>query len=625
MKKTGLIMFVILLAAAILRLVDLEGNPPGLEHDEVANWLIDRNILAGDHGIYFTQAYGHEAGYHYIQAAIVKLVGDYSLSLRLASAFMGLLVVAVTFILVKRLYNERVALVSSALVAILFWPVFFSRIGIRAMMTPVFSGLAGYFYCRGLGIGNDTNLEGKATHNNTLLWMALAGLMAGLSMYTYMAARAVPIFFLLFSCWYLLKRRDKETIRGLAVFFFVMISIGLPLVLWLASHPGAEFRITEINKPLAALLNGNFKPVLRNAIKLVGFFGWKGDPLVRQNIIGRPVFDPIGAILFYLGIILSLWRWKRIEHVFSLAWLVCSLTPSIVTADAPSSIRCINCLPVFGVFIGIILEEIAKLDRKKLVYSIASLWLLVVAGWTVRDYFFVWPKDPEVEFVWQTALQKAANYLDSEAMSGPVVVAGWTPESMDPPMMELFLHRDDLELRYINPTQSLLLPENGGLFLSPILLPLDPLLVDEHLLKAEEKDLFKLYHLSSLSNDGRTERAVYSDFGISFLGEKLLIDPSGLSALTYWKTDGPISEPLRIFFHVNDLNGATVGQDDGLGSNPKYWQRGDMIVQIHRIKLAAGEYYANTGLYNPVTGDRLDASVNGVTVDSIALGKVLIP
>ena len=35
------------------------------EHDEVAHWLINRDILAGEHAIYFSEAYGHEALYHY--------------------------------------------------------------------------------------------------------------------------------------------------------------------------------------------------------------------------------------------------------------------------------------------------------------------------------------------------------------------------------------------------------------------------------------------------------------------------------------------------------------------------------------------------------------------------------
>ena len=46
----------ILLLAAVLRCWALGEVPPGLAHDEVANWLIARDILAGRHAIYFTAA-----------------------------------------------------------------------------------------------------------------------------------------------------------------------------------------------------------------------------------------------------------------------------------------------------------------------------------------------------------------------------------------------------------------------------------------------------------------------------------------------------------------------------------------------------------------------------------------
>ena len=56
--ELGLLVGVLLLAA-LLRLWALGDVPPGLEHDEVANWLIARDILSGQHALYFTAAYGH--------------------------------------------------------------------------------------------------------------------------------------------------------------------------------------------------------------------------------------------------------------------------------------------------------------------------------------------------------------------------------------------------------------------------------------------------------------------------------------------------------------------------------------------------------------------------------------
>ena len=53
------LLVLILLTAAAFRFIALDNfptpqgaSPPGLEHDEVAHWLINQDILAGNHAIY---------------------------------------------------------------------------------------------------------------------------------------------------------------------------------------------------------------------------------------------------------------------------------------------------------------------------------------------------------------------------------------------------------------------------------------------------------------------------------------------------------------------------------------------------------------------------------------------
>ena len=108
----------ILLLAAALRLWALGEVPPGLAHDEVANWLIARDILSGNHAIYFTAAYGHEPLYQYVQAATVALFGDHWLGLRYPSAALGVLGVAATYVLIRRLFGRSTALLACGWLAI---------------------------------------------------------------------------------------------------------------------------------------------------------------------------------------------------------------------------------------------------------------------------------------------------------------------------------------------------------------------------------------------------------------------------------------------------------------------------------------------------------------------------
>ncbi|MDX1614656.1 MAG: glycosyltransferase family 39 protein [Candidatus Promineifilaceae bacterium] len=346
-----LILALVLLSGAALRLIGLDNvSPPGLAHDEVAHWLINRAILAGQHGLYFTEAYGHEAGYHYVQTGFMVLLGDHALALRLPSAFMGLLLVAVTHALVGRLFDRRTALLATALSAVLFWPVFYSRLALRAIALPLVSGLSAYCWWRGWQATGPAG--GPWQLGRSGRWFIGAGLLAGLSLYTYMAARAVPIFYILFFVGLYIAQRDnfRAHVGHLAAFVAAMTLIAAPLAVYLLSNPGAEIRIGEVDAPLVALQQGNFEPVLGNSLHFLAMFGLEGDPLWRQNVAFLPVFEPLVAFFFYAGLLLTLKRWRQPVYLFLILWLFSSALPSIVTIDAPSSIRIINALPIVTVF-----------------------------------------------------------------------------------------------------------------------------------------------------------------------------------------------------------------------------------------------------------------------------------
>ncbi len=165
----------ILLIAAALRIVGVtQLSPPGITHDEVAHWLINQQILAGEHAIYFTDAYGHEAGYHYWQTLLGALMGDNALALRLASVYLGLIGVSVSFVLARKLFGWQVGIVAMGITAVLFFPVFYSRLGLRAISLPVFSGLSAYFWWRAWLISREPVLSrievGAETQRKGVSW-----------------------------------------------------------------------------------------------------------------------------------------------------------------------------------------------------------------------------------------------------------------------------------------------------------------------------------------------------------------------------------------------------------------------------------------------------------------------
>ena len=120
------------------------------------------------------------------------------------------------------------------------------------------------------------------------------------------------------------------------------------------------------------------------------------------------------------------------------------------------------------------------------------------------------------------------------------------------------------------------------------------------------------------------------DNGLSLVGYEVtnlakVSKPSqGLDVLTYWRVDGPITPPLKIFVHLLDPQGNIRGQDDNFGAAVRMLESGDLVIQHHPIKIAAdapaGTYRLEVGLYNPDTLDRFQAHPSALpSVDRIFL------
>ena len=629
--RNRLLILLILLTTAVLRFHNL--TTLGLEHDEVANWLIDRSILdERNYAVYYPAAYGHEAGFHYFQAASVALVGDNALALRLPAAMSGILLIAVSYALTRRMFGRDAALFAAGLLAVLFWPVFYSRLGLRAITLPVLSGLSAYFWWRAWHgkskrqKANDKNHVSRFTFRAPASWpFILAGLFAGLSLYTYMAARAVPIFYGLYIGylaifhWVELKKRW----RGVLLFVGVITAVSLPLILYLQTNPGSEFRVSEIDAPLQALKSGNLRPALTNSLKILGMFGWHGDPLWRQNVAGMPVFEPILAILFYLGLGLSVWRWRDGRYAFLLLWLLTSAAPSIVTVDAPSSIRMINLLPVLPLFPIAVIHNLGQLStvspklstekgkiRGKLLLAIL---LFFYFGRTANAIYRVWPQNEEVQFVWQAALTETAAYLDNSPDTSPVAIGGWSPDTMDPPTMQLTLKRDDLNLRYFGsdsvsaPINTLILPASSDTvrITRPNIRAFAPALESQLLNWGAEIHGHATFTDYGLRMTLPTPKhpADYT-FGneLQYLGydSALCPLPSAFCLVAFWQVTAAPTTPRRFFLHALDSDGNILAQHDSLDAPASHWRPGDVLVQFHELD-AGGLVPAQIrlGVYDP--------------------------
>ncbi len=83
----------------------------------------------------------------------------------------------------------------------------------------------------------------------------------------------------------------------------------------------------------------------------------------------------------------------------------------------------------------------------------------------------------------------------------------------------------------------------------------------------------------------------------------------------WWQANGMPQKDYTVFLHLLDDQGNLLAQNDTVpasGASPTgIWQAGDIIRDRHRINGAGGVKNLLIGLYDPVSGDRLPATIGG--------------
>jgi 4-amino-4-deoxy-L-arabinose transferase-like glycosyltransferase len=639
---------ILLLLAFFFRTYELTGLGLGLEHDEVAEWLIADRIRHGQHALFFKEAYGQEPLFLYLMAGSTALIGDNVLAIRFTSVVVAMLTLAASYRLLRRMFSPTVALVALAGMSIALWPVFWGRVGLRAMTLPLMLALGFDYLWRGL----TTPIQNpKSKIQNHFIF---AGLFFGLSAYTYLSSRALPILLTIFTLYLALFARKKMSgkWRGLFGCFVVAGVIALPLVITLLTQPDLQFRVGEVSAPLDKALQGDSSEIAANIGRALGMFTQQGDSTVRDNWPNRPVFpEVIGQWLFLGGVIVAFTRFRQPRYVLALLWIGVMMIPTIVTTGAPNFTRTLGALPMVFAMPGIAAEALlfwaprlfplqmyAKVSRVTNVLIVTGL--IVVLGGnavsTYEDYFIKWPQHPETRFVFQADFAAIAKDIDASDVMD-VSVGGLSNDTMDDPSLYLLRQRKDVRVRWfdsgspISSGGALIIPKAAGrIYLSDVV-PVAGIFAEW--LVCESSRLYRRCEseipLHSRSQSSGIEFGESAEFVASAILNKAVRAADQLQISTFWRAGDNPQPSTRMFIHlVEPATGRIVAQHDGLDAPMQFWRKGDAITQIHLLKIPVdalpGKYELRLGLYNPVTGQRIlqTGSYRGPADDYIVLGAI---
>lgn len=643
-KNSIWIITLILLLASAFRLWNLAGVPPGLSQDEVLNADIVTFIRGGQHALFFREGFGHEPLYHYFAVPFQILLGDNVLSIRLPAIFLGLILIALTWAWVKREWSVNVATITCALMAIHWWSVIFSRVGLRPIMYPVFLLLAFWFWPRNS-------------------WAT--GLFLGLSMYTYTAARIIPLLplgIIIYALIFQQKRASADSVVRLsslaqagAIALTICMIVYAPLGLTLRADPTLQQRVNQLDGPLDALQRGEIAPIWQTTTDTLRFFADKGDPRWTYTVAERPLFDPISILLFWGGVSVALWHLRRDErYVWVLIWLAVGILPSAVTPQAPSSIRMIGAMPAVFLLIALSTGAIYQTYKKRVsrqIFSpeafLACLFVLVPVQQTIQQGFVTWADTLEVRLNhYQTAWAEIALALRSHPPEQDILIADSFFEPIDHDSVRRNLGQP-LTARWVEMGAGqagalVFTGEPARLYVPEFAVPPATLMrvsgVGERpLTRHPAIPSYAVYAIPPEPEFIPSQTPVTLDGTLTFLGHAIIDARTDKPAqvYSYWRVERPLAWEITAFMHLLNQDGELIAQHDGLDVGNTTLQVGDIILQRHLLPLpesfdSSQPYLLRVGMYEKkengrrlLTPDNQDGVLleSALTFSSVGAGQ----
>lgn len=602
----------ILLLAFALRIIFIDHIPAGLSHDEAYNGVTAMQVLAGERAIFFEINKGIEPLIIYLEALAFYAFGIGPVPMRLVNVMCGLLTVALIYPLAARLFNRRVALLAMAGLAISFWPIFVSRLTLRAVTLPPLLILTLYFLWRGLT--QNPEVRHKPTHEvQVLTWFALSGLAAGASMYTYLSSRFVPLLIGAVFGYQLIRRQLKPRYWvGLLILCLIWTALFAPLASYYLEHADSFTERANQVSTLPYLLNGDPGPMVRNTLLTLGMFTFHGDETDRYNLDGRPVFDWINGLLFYLGLGIAWLRLRRQPKLAGpaallLLWFFFMLLPDFITDDSPHFLRTIGAMPVVFLLWAVGVESVWQ-RVKAWTTSYASFFipilLLFTSLHTIYDYFGRWATAPEARYIYGADIAEVADYVQATREEGLVAISAEYYRDLDPFRLLLHLHGQPPFVIWFDGRQTLAFPpvESG---LSPRYIfpasapPAEVWLPFLQPSPAESGQAYTVYRLPDLAALQQARTATFSSastLAVNINDDLVLsayemlgtvVSGGKFQLLLAWQAlrSLPPGTDYTFLVRLRDRQGHVWAEADGNGYPAGDWQPGVQGLQLLTIRL----------------------------------------
>ncbi len=621
------------LLGAALRLVLLDRLPPGLNYDEGFNDLMALRLYHGaPPPIYWQVEFGEEPLHIFLISLLFRLIGPTPLGGRLISALAGSLTVLTLAFTVRELFYSELGegratalgLLAALSLAVLYWHVHYSRIGMEPPMVPTLAVPA-------------FGLTWRALRTRRWETAVAAGLFLGGTLYTYPASRFVPLVLaLFFGSWSLFRWRFwRENWRSFVLVAGVALVVFAPLGYFFATHPEWFFRRADM------VAMKNWPGLWRELTHLLGAFFIRGDMNPRHNLPYRPILDPVQGVLFVIGLLACLVR-RRPPFLFVLCWLSIMLLPSALSNYAPHFGRMLGAAPAVATLMGLgaatfydlMTTAVAHQRMPGRRYAALAAMVILAGAYalsglrTVRDYFVVWSHVSDLFVAFDVRLRWVGEYIAALPRDER---AFFTPVGADHPTVMFFLD-DHLErVQSFNGRRCFVYDPQPEQPMHHLIIVTDT--EDPHSLAKVQATFPTGQIVATLPWNGAPYLVAYRtpagsvaqtgpshplelhfSNGVQLIGYDEPESPGQPGTLLkfrlYWQSTEPLTQVYKTFVHLWGTpppteGGRIWGQEDAQPCDNSYpyawWVPGDIVVEERWIQVPPetppGEYHLVVGMY----------------------------
>lgn len=439
----------IIAIAIILRFWQLGSVPPSPDWDEAALGYNAYSVLhtgRDEYGAFLPVVLRSfddykPALYTYLSIPSIALFGLSTFAVRFPSAVFGVLTILAVYFLVKEFFKkEKLALLSSFLLAISPWHIQFSRIAFESQVGLACNVFGVLFFLKGL-------------KRPWLLFFSVTSFVA--SVYIYQSEKVFVPLLLAVSIVLFRKELLKIPKKFLVTPILLGLLLSIPMLFFILTNKNALLRAQGVSvfsdqsslkqnvvRELVDRQNHDYLGlVLDNrrfvfAKEIVSNYLSHFDPnwLFITGDLSRHHAPRMGLLYLWelpfvsLGLNFLLFgQYEKRTKVLLFGWFLLAPVAASVTTGVPHAVRALNFLPIYQILVAIGIISLFNLlkEKKLILYTAVGIWgflAILNVGYYLDQYFVQLNYYTSVD--WQYGYKDAVSYVQSvEGKYSKIVVS----------------------------------------------------------------------------------------------------------------------------------------------------------------------------------------------------------